>query len=83
MRFIHKVVTKFITTTKLILYNMPIIYCKKVKVKGQNYLYRLLFQKKKKKERKKERKRKRKEEEALSRLREPLRFFILYIYIYK
>ena len=49
---------------------MPIIYCKKVKVKGQNYLYRLLFQKKKK-ERKKERKRKRKEEEALSRLRNP------------
>ena len=40
---------------------MPIIYCKKVKVKGQNYLYRLLFQKKKerKKERKKEKEKKR------------------------
>ena len=81
MRSIHKEVTKFITTTKLILYNMPIIYCKKVKVKGQNYLYRLLFQKKKKERKKERKKKKRKEEEALSRLREPLRFFILYVYI--
>ena len=40
---------------------MPIIYCKKVKVKGQNYL-QTPFPKKKKKEeeRKKERKRKEK-----------------------
>ena len=60
---------------------MPIIYCKKVKVKGQNYLYRLLFQKKKKrkKERKKEKEKKRRRS-AFQTKGTPKIFYFIYIY---